>query len=130
MTTNAEPGKSAWRKRVLSRFGGDFSSSRGRERSQCGDHSSNSFRALSSVASGDASVRCDVGGEAEAARAAVLLRRGIDGLEVLALVGRHAGRREAADLGVRREQPREQRGAAPVQAGEEDEPVPLHSAQA
>ncbi len=45
----------------LSRFGGDFSSSRGRERSHCGDHSSNSFRALSSVASAEASVRCDSG---------------------------------------------------------------------
>ena len=61
MTTNAALGKSACRKRVLSRFGGDFSSSSGRERSQCGDHSSNSFLALSSDASGDASVRCDSG---------------------------------------------------------------------
>jgi len=61
MTTNAEPGKSACRKRVLSRFGGDFSSSSGRERSQCGDHASNSFRALSSDASGDASVTCASG---------------------------------------------------------------------
>ena len=70
-----------------------------------------------------------LGREAEAAGAAVLLRRGIDALEVLALVRRHARVREAADLGVRGEQPREQRGAAPVQAGEEDELVPLHGGQ-
>jgi hypothetical protein len=85
MTTNAELGKSACRNRVLSRFGGDFSSSSGRERSQCGDHCSNSFLALSAETSGEASVRCG-------------------------------------------QQPREQRRAAPVQAGEEDELVPLHRA--
>ena len=67
-----------------------------------------------------------LGREAEAARPAVLLRRGIDGLQMLALVGRHAGAREAAHLRVRGEQPREQSRAAPVQAGEEDEAMLLH----
>ena len=61
--------------------------------------------------------------EAEAAGASPDLRRGIDGLEMLALVGRHAGAREAADLRVRGEQAREQRRAAAVQAREEDEAV-------
>src|SRR6478672_12400219 len=42
--------------------------------------------------------------EAEASGPAPDLRGWIDGLEVLALVGRHAGVREAADVRVRREQ--------------------------
>ncbi len=67
-----------------------------------------------------------LGREAEAPGSAVDLRRRVDGLEVLTLVGRDVRAREAADLRVRREQPGEQRRAAPVQAGEEDETVPLH----
>ena len=55
-------------------------------------------RAFSSETSGDASVRCDSGAKPKRPGPAVFLRRGIDGLEVLALVGRHAGPREAADL--------------------------------
>ena len=72
-----------------------------------------------------------LGREAEAAGSAVLLRRGIDALEVLALVGRHSCLREAADLGVRGEQPCEQRRSpAAVQAGKEGfELVPLHGGQ-
>ena len=68
-----------------------------------------------------------LGREAEPAGAAVLAGRGIDALEKLALVRRHVRPREAADLGMRGEQPREQRGAAAVQAGEEDEAM-LHGA--
>ena len=70
-----------------------------------------------------------LGREAEPAGAAIGRGDRIDALEVLALVRRHARPREAADLGVRGEGPREQRRAAPVQPGEEDEPVPFHGGQ-
>ena len=57
-TTNNASGNSAWRKRVLSRFGGDFSTRSRLERSQCGDQAARSRSLLPSPTSGEASVRC------------------------------------------------------------------------
>ncbi len=70
-----------------------------------------------------------LGREAEPARAAVDRGRRIDGLQMLALVCRNSGAREAADLGVRGKQAREQGRAAAVQPGEEDESMLSHGGQ-
>lgn len=61
ITTNDAIGNNAWRKRVRTRFGGDFSNNTGRDRSQWGVQVSNTRRALSEVASGDSSVTCAFG---------------------------------------------------------------------
>ncbi len=70
-----------------------------------------------------------LGREAEPARAAVDRGRRIDGLQMLALVRRNSGAREAADLGVRGKQAREQGRAAAMQPGEEDESMLSHGGQ-
>ena len=101
MTTKADPGKRACKKRVFSRFGGDFSSRTGPreipvrrpllEQPLC--------LLLARLRLGEVRLRR----EAEAARAAPDLRRRDRRLEVLALVGRHAGVGETADRpGARR----------------------------
>ena len=51
------PGRAAARNRVMTRFGGDFSSSRRRSRSQCSAHWSSSRGRSQRVASGERSVR-------------------------------------------------------------------------
>ena len=64
ITTNDACGNSACRNRVITRFGGDFSTSTGRDRSQCAAHCSARRAALPGVASGESSVRCARGSSA------------------------------------------------------------------
>ncbi len=63
-TTKRARGWSACRKRLITRLGGDFSSSSRRSRSQCCDHEASIRAALASLTSGDSSVRWERGSKA------------------------------------------------------------------
>jgi hypothetical protein len=62
--TNRASGNAPWRNRVITRLGGDFSTSTDLDRSQWGDHCSSRRAEVSGVSSGERSVRWAAGARA------------------------------------------------------------------
>ena len=119
-TTNRASGNIACRNRVRIALGGDFSTSTGRDRSQCGFHSASSRCRFCIGGQRRVLGHVRAARECEPAGAAQPVAGRVHALQVLPLVLGHAGAAEPADGRVGLQAAGEQRRPAAVQPPDED----------